>query len=67
MIQHPRQQRDRADQRDRVAGFVARAKKQKHIEITAGGRAGSGGGFLSSALRLSGRGLTAPAASARIT
>jgi aminobutyraldehyde dehydrogenase len=34
-----------AEQRDRVAGFVARAKKQKHIEITAGGRAGTGGGF----------------------
>ncbi|MDQ1341513.1 MAG: aminobutyraldehyde dehydrogenase [Pseudomonadota bacterium] len=34
-----------AGQRDRVAGFVARAKKQKHIEITTGGRAGSGGGF----------------------
>jgi len=34
-----------AGQRDRVAGFVARAKRQKHIEITTGGRAGSGGGF----------------------
>ncbi len=34
-----------AEQRDRVAGFVARAKKQKHIEITAGGGLGSGGGF----------------------
>ena len=34
-----------AGQRDRVAGFVARAKKQKHIEITTGGRTGSGGGF----------------------
>ncbi|HET7204734.1 MAG TPA: gamma-aminobutyraldehyde dehydrogenase [Steroidobacteraceae bacterium] len=34
-----------AEQRDRVAGFVARAKKQKHIEITAGGNAGTGGGF----------------------
>ena len=34
-----------AGQRDRVAGFVARAKKQKHIEVTTGGRAGSGGGF----------------------
>ena len=34
-----------AEQRDRVAGFVARAKKQKHIEITAGGKAGTGGGF----------------------
>ena len=34
-----------AEQRDRVAGFVARARKQKHIEVTAGGHAGSGGGF----------------------
>ena len=34
-----------AEQRDRVAGFVARAKKQKHIEVTAGGNAGTGGGF----------------------
>jgi len=34
-----------AEQRDRVAGFVARARKQKHIEITAGGAAGTGGGF----------------------
>ena len=34
-----------AEQRDRVAGFVARAKKQKHIEVTAGGNSGSGGGF----------------------
>ncbi len=34
-----------AEQRDRVAGFVSRAKKQKHIEITAGGKAGTGGGF----------------------
>ncbi|HXW09011.1 MAG TPA: gamma-aminobutyraldehyde dehydrogenase [Steroidobacteraceae bacterium] len=34
-----------AGQRDRVAGFVARAKKQKHIEVTAGGHAGGGGGF----------------------
>jgi len=34
-----------AGQRDRVAGFVTRAKRQKHIEITTGGRAGSGGGF----------------------
>jgi aminobutyraldehyde dehydrogenase len=34
-----------AGQRDRVAGFVARAKKQKHIEVTAGGHAGAGGGF----------------------
>ena len=28
-----------------VAGFVDRAKKQKHIEITTGGKSGSGGGF----------------------
>ena len=34
-----------AEQRERVAGFVARAKKQKHIEVTAGGHAGAGGGF----------------------
>jgi aminobutyraldehyde dehydrogenase len=34
-----------AEQRERVAGFVARAKKQKHIEVTAGGNAGTGGGF----------------------
>ncbi|RPI13391.1 MAG: gamma-aminobutyraldehyde dehydrogenase [Lysobacterales bacterium] len=34
-----------AGQRDRVAGFVARARKQKHIEVTTGGREGSGGGF----------------------
>ncbi len=33
------------EQRARVAGFVARARKQKHIEITAGGNAGTGGGF----------------------
>jgi aminobutyraldehyde dehydrogenase len=34
-----------AAQRKRVAGFVDRAKKHKHIEVTAGGKAGSGGGF----------------------
>ncbi len=34
-----------AEQRDRVAGFVARAKRQKHIEITTGGKAGAGEGF----------------------
>ncbi len=34
-----------AEQRDRVVGFVSRAKRQKHIEITAGGKAGTGGGF----------------------
>ena len=34
-----------AEQRSRVAGFVARARKQKHIEITAGGNPGSGAGF----------------------
>jgi aminobutyraldehyde dehydrogenase len=34
-----------ARQRDRVAGFVARAAQQPHIEITAGGKAGDGAGF----------------------
>ncbi len=34
-----------AEQRDRVAGFVRRAQRQRHIEITAGGKAGAGGGF----------------------
>ena len=34
-----------AEQRKRVAGFVSRAKRQKHIEVTAGGKAGSGSGF----------------------
>ena len=34
-----------AEQRDRVAGFVKRARRQKHIEITAGGNAGTGSGF----------------------
>jgi len=34
-----------AAQRNRVADFVARARRQKHIEITTGGHAGSGGGF----------------------
>jgi aminobutyraldehyde dehydrogenase len=34
-----------AAQRKRVAGFVDRAAKHKHIEITAGGKAGAGGGF----------------------
>ena len=34
-----------AEQRERVAGFVARARKQKHIEVTAGGNSGAGGGF----------------------
>ena len=32
-------------QRDRVAGFVEHAANEKHIEITAGGRAGSVDGF----------------------
>jgi aminobutyraldehyde dehydrogenase len=32
-------------QRARVAGFVERAKAQAHIEITTGGRPGSGAGF----------------------
>ena len=34
-----------AGQRDRVAGFVTRARKAKHIEVTTGGLPGSGGGF----------------------
>jgi len=34
-----------AEQRQRVAGFVTRARRQKHIEVTAGGQAGGGGGF----------------------
>jgi aminobutyraldehyde dehydrogenase len=34
-----------AAQRDRVAGFVDRARTQKNIEIVAGGKPGSGGGF----------------------
>jgi aminobutyraldehyde dehydrogenase len=33
------------EQRKRVAGFVDRAKAAKHIEVTAGGRSGSGAGF----------------------
>ncbi len=32
-------------QRERVAGFVERAKAAKHIQVTAGGRSGSGSGF----------------------
>jgi aminobutyraldehyde dehydrogenase len=32
-------------QRERVAGFVDRAKAVKHIQVTAGGHSGSGGGF----------------------
>ena len=31
-----------AEQRERVAGFVARARRQKHIEVTAGGNARRG-------------------------
>ncbi|MBM7059915.1 gamma-aminobutyraldehyde dehydrogenase [Pseudomonas sp. UL073] len=31
--------------RDRVAGFVERAKAQSHIEVVTGGNAGSGAGF----------------------
>jgi aminobutyraldehyde dehydrogenase len=27
-----------AEQRDRVANFVARARRQKHIEVTTGGK-----------------------------
>jgi aminobutyraldehyde dehydrogenase len=34
-----------AAQRDRVAGFVDRARAQKNIEVLTGGTAGSGGGF----------------------
>ncbi|MEP6546234.1 MAG: gamma-aminobutyraldehyde dehydrogenase [Gammaproteobacteria bacterium] len=34
-----------AEQRARVAGFVERAAASKHIEITAGGKVRSGGGF----------------------
>jgi aminobutyraldehyde dehydrogenase len=34
-----------AAQRARVAGFVKRASALKHVEVTAGGHAGSGGGF----------------------
>ncbi len=32
-------------QRDRVASFVERAAEQKHIEITTGGKPGTGGGY----------------------
>lgn len=32
-------------QRDRVAGFVDRAREQAHIEITTGGKIGEGAGF----------------------
>ncbi len=31
--------------RDRVAGFVDRAREVRHIEVVTGGRAGGGGGF----------------------
>jgi len=31
--------------RDRVAGFVDRARAEKHIEVVTGGHAGAGGGF----------------------
>jgi aminobutyraldehyde dehydrogenase len=34
-----------AAQRERVAGFVDRARAQKHIEVVTGGRAGAGQGF----------------------
>jgi aminobutyraldehyde dehydrogenase len=34
-----------AAQRDRVAAFVGRARAEKHIEITTGGKARGGGGF----------------------
>jgi aminobutyraldehyde dehydrogenase len=34
-----------AAQRDRVAGFVDRAREHKHIEVVTGGKAGGGNGF----------------------
>jgi aminobutyraldehyde dehydrogenase len=34
-----------AAHRERVAGFVGRAAEQKHVQITTGGKLGSGGGF----------------------
>jgi aminobutyraldehyde dehydrogenase len=34
-----------AAQRDRVAGFVDRARAQKHIEVVTGGKVGGGSGF----------------------
>jgi aminobutyraldehyde dehydrogenase len=34
-----------ARHRERVAGFVERAKRAGHMEVVTGGRAGSGGGF----------------------
>jgi aminobutyraldehyde dehydrogenase len=34
-----------ARQRERVSGFVDRARAQRHMEITCGGKAGPGGGF----------------------
>ena len=34
-----------AEHRARVAGFVERARARKHVEITAGGKAGQGNGF----------------------
>ncbi|MBS0420727.1 MAG: gamma-aminobutyraldehyde dehydrogenase [Proteobacteria bacterium] len=34
-----------AAHRERVAGFVQRAAEQKHVEITTGGKPGSGSGF----------------------
>lgn len=34
-----------AKQRERVSGFVDRAKDKKHIEVTTGGKVRSGGGF----------------------
>src|SRR6187455_2139494 len=34
-----------ARQRSRISGFVQRAAEKRHIEITAGGKARSGGGF----------------------
>ncbi len=34
-----------AAHRDRVKGFVDRARAQKHVEVTTGGKPGAGGGF----------------------
>jgi aminobutyraldehyde dehydrogenase len=34
-----------AEQRERVAGFVDRARRQRHIDVTTGGDTGRGGGF----------------------
>ena len=44
-----------AEQRERVAGFVERAAQKPHIEITAGGKARSGGGFFFEPTVIAGR------------